>query len=89
MRDSDLPHQVGQEEHAAAQDADQMQILVLVVAADLRTKCGNTVLKGQRVDQGFVKKFVVILHRVCPFRVSGVRKWLTWHFVVLAAAGFV
>ncbi|MFN2153436.1 MAG: hypothetical protein ACK2T5_17675 [Anaerolineales bacterium] len=46
----DLAHQVAQKEHAAAQNADQVQILPLVGAADLRTQLGDPILQGGGID---------------------------------------
>ncbi len=62
VRDGNLAHQVDHENHSAAQDADEQQILAGIIVADLGSQLFDPFLEGFFIDQYFGNDFFVVLH---------------------------
>ena len=62
MRDGDRAHNVGQEQHAAAQDADQVQVFMRIIVADLCTQFLDAALESIGRDEDLIEEFVIVFH---------------------------
>ena len=59
VRNGDVANQVAEEHDAAAQDADQQQVIVLVIAADLLAQFADALLQLLFGDEDFGKQFFI------------------------------
>lgn len=62
VRNGDLAAEIHQKGDAAAQDADQQQVIIGIIRADLRAQLGNALFQSGFVDQNFRENFFIILH---------------------------